>query len=53
MRRMWLLWRDETGSIAGEYGLIAGVILAVLAALVYAFSDRIAAVWERAINALR
>lgn len=46
--RAWMceLWRDESGVTAVEYGLIAGLIGAVLVVAVSAFSDRLSSLFD-------
>ena len=46
--REWLeeLWNDESGVTAVEYGLIAGLVGAVLIVALGAFGDRIEGVFE-------
>ncbi len=43
--------KDERGQTLSEYGLIIGIVLVGLAALVLAFRDKVAEAWQKAINA--
>ena len=40
------LWKDESGVTAVEYGLIAGVMAAILVVALGAFGDKLKALFE-------
>ena len=44
---------ESEGQTLAEYALIAGVILAIVAGLVYKFGGNVAQLWHKAIKATR
>ncbi len=46
-------WQEEEGAEFVEYIVVAGALLVLVAGLVWAFGERVAQLWSRAISLLR